>query len=282
MVNVDLLPQCSHTIHWLHIFITSPSYFLHNYHTCISAVTGERFIARDLTFRNTDGPQNYQAVAFRSGSELSVFYRYQDTLYVHSQTQFYGECFIYDTVDIIFGNAAVVLQNCMIYVRRPMAQQKNTITAQGRTRPHQNTGISIHNSRVMAAPDLKSVQGLFKTFLGRPWREYSRTVYLMCFFDSLIDPAGWLEWNEDFALRTLYYGEYRNVGPGSWTERRVRWDGYRVITSVRNFIKGESWLPSTHVPFKSGIWLFSCKCESAMWARLRAFLNQNVNDTKGN
>lgn len=76
---------------------------------------------------------------------------------------------------------------------------------------------------------------------------------LCAFFDSLIDPAGWLEWNEDFALRTLYYGEYRNVGPGSWTERRVRWDGYRVITSVKNFIKGESWLPSTHVPFKSGI-----------------------------
>ncbi|KAI8007223.1 Pectinesterase 2 [Camellia lanceoleosa] len=93
------------------------------------AVTGGGFIARDITFRNTAGPQNHQAVALRSGSDLSVFYRcgfegYQDTLYIHSQRQFYKECDIYGTVDFIFGNAAVVLQNCMIYARKPMSGQK--------------------------------------------------------------------------------------------------------------------------------------------------------------
>ncbi|KAK9292912.1 hypothetical protein L1049_020893 [Liquidambar formosana] len=93
------------------------------------AVTGEGFIARGITFRNTAGPQNHQAVALRSGSDLSVFYScgfegYQDTLYVHSQRQFYKNCYIYGTVDFIFGNAAVVLQNCMIYARRPMDKQK--------------------------------------------------------------------------------------------------------------------------------------------------------------
>ncbi|KAJ6410663.1 hypothetical protein OIU84_007420 [Salix udensis] len=99
------------------------------YSSATAAVTGDGFIARGITFRNTAGPQNNQAVALRSGSDLSVFYRcgfegYQDTLYVHSQRQFYKECYIYGTVDFIFGNAAVVLQNCMIYARRPMAQQK--------------------------------------------------------------------------------------------------------------------------------------------------------------
>ncbi|THG21037.1 hypothetical protein TEA_020522 [Camellia sinensis var. sinensis] len=98
------------------------------------AVTGGGFIARDITFRNTAGPQNHQAVALRSGSDLSVFYRcgfegYQDTLYVHSQRQFYRECNIYGTVDFIFGNAAVVLQNCKIYARKPMSGQQNTVTA---------------------------------------------------------------------------------------------------------------------------------------------------------
>nr|TKS04567.1 putative pectin methylesterase family protein [Populus alba] len=48
------------------------------------AVTGGGFIARGITFRNTAGPQNHQAVALRSGADLSVFYRcgfegYQDT-----------------------------------------------------------------------------------------------------------------------------------------------------------------------------------------------------------
>ncbi|KAJ6294504.1 hypothetical protein OIU76_022555 [Salix suchowensis] len=230
------------------------------------AVTGEGFIARGITFRNTAGPQNHQAVALRSGSDLSVFYRcgfegYQDTLYVHSQRQFYRECYIYGTVDFIFGNAAVVLQNCMIYARRPMAQQKNVVTAQGRTDPNQNTGISIHNSRVMASSDLRPVLRSFKTFLGRPWKEYSRTVFLQTYLDSLVDPAGWLEWDGNFALNTLYYGEYRNFGPAASTGGRVKWRGYRVITSsteasrftVANFIAGRSWLPATGVPFYSGL-----------------------------
>ncbi|XWS60082.1 hypothetical protein CRYUN_Cryun07bG0003700 [Craigia yunnanensis] len=226
------------------------------------AVTGEGFIARGVTFRNTAGPQNHQAVALRSGSDLSVFYRcsfegYQDTLYFHSQRQFYKECYIYGTVDFIFGNAAVVLQNCMIYARRPMDKQKNMVTAQGRTDPNQNTGISIHNSRVMAAADLTPVLSSFKTFLGRQWKEYSRTVFMRTYLDSLVDPAGWFEWDGDFALNTLYYGEYKNIGPAASTSRRVKWKGYRVITSateaskftVANFIAGRSWLPDTGVPF---------------------------------
>ncbi|XP_071734313.1 pectinesterase 2-like [Rutidosis leptorrhynchoides] len=230
------------------------------------SVTGSGFIARGITFRNTAGPQNHQAVALRSGADLSVFYRcgfegYQDTLYVHSQRQFYRECYIYGTVDFIFGNAAVVFQNCMIYGRRGMAGQEVTITAQGRTDSNQNTGISIHNSRIMAASDLKPVQASFKTYLGRPWKQYSRTVYLKCFMDNLVDPAGWLEWNGNFALNTLYYGEYNNFGLGSSTSRRVKWGGYHVITSaseaskftVANFIAGQSWLPGTGVPFYAGL-----------------------------
>lgn len=229
-------------------------------------MTGSGFIARGITFRNTAGPQNHQAVALRSGSDFSVFYRcgfegYQDTLYVHSQRQFYRECYIYGTVDFIFGNAAVVLQNCMIYGRRPMARQKITITAQGRTDPNQNTGISIQGSRVLAAPDLVPVLSQFRTFLGRPWKEYSRTVFMQSFLDSLVDPAGWLEWDGNFALNTLFYGEYRNSGPGSGTSQRVRWRGYRVMTSaseasrftVENFIAGRSWLPGTGVPFWAGL-----------------------------
>ncbi|KAL3647456.1 hypothetical protein CASFOL_008424 [Castilleja foliolosa] len=230
------------------------------------AVTGEGFIAQGITFRNTAGPENHQAVALRSGSDLSVFYRcgfegYQDTLYVHSQRQFYKECYIFGTVDFIFGNAAVVLQNCMIYGRRPMTGQQIAVTAQGRTDPNQNTGISIQNSRVMAASDLVPVVGSVRVYLGRPWKEYSRTVFMQTYLGSLLNPAGWLEWDGNFALNTLYYGEYRNTGPGSGTSRRVRWRGFRVITSATeaarftpaSFIAGRSWLPATRVPFTAGL-----------------------------
>ncbi|XP_030471059.2 pectinesterase 2-like [Syzygium oleosum] len=229
------------------------------------AVVGDGFIAQDITFRNTAGAANHQAVALRSGSDLSVFYRcgfegYQDTLYVHSERQFYRECDIYGTVDFIFGNAAVVFQNCNIYARNP-PNKVNTVTAQGRTDPNQNTGISIHNCKVTAASDLKSVQSSVKTYLGRPWQEYSRTIFMMTYLDSLINSAGWMEWDGDFALDTLYYGEYMNTGPGSSTANRVTWVGYHVITSateaskftVGSFIAGGSWLPSTGVPYTTGL-----------------------------
>jgi pectinesterase len=218
-----------------------------------------------MTFRNTAGAKNHQAVALRSGSDFSVFYKcsfegYQDTLYVHSQRQFYRECDIYGTVDFIFGNAAVVFQNCNIYARSP-PNKTITITAQGRTDPNQNTGISIHNCRVTAASDLKPVQGSVKTYLGRPWKQYSRTVFMKTFLDSLINPAGWSPWSGNFALDTLYYGEYMNTGPGSSTANRVNWKGYRVITSsavasqftVGSFISGNNWLPATNVPFTAGL-----------------------------
>lgn len=227
------------------------------------AATGDGFIAQDITFRNTAGAANHQAVAFRSGSDLSVFYKcsfegYQDTLYVHSERQFYRECNIYGTVDFIFGNAAVVLQNCNIFARNPPAKTI-TVTAQGRTDPNQNTGIIIHNSRVSAQSDLNPSS--VKSYLGRPWQKYSRTVFMKTVLDGFINPAGWLPWDGNFALDTLYYAEYANTGSGSSTSNRVTWKGYHVLTSasqaspftVGNFIAGNSWIGNTGVPFTSGL-----------------------------
>ncbi|OIW00948.1 hypothetical protein TanjilG_10026 [Lupinus angustifolius] len=225
------------------------------------AAEGYGFMAQYMTFRNT--ATTTQAVALRSGSDNSVFYKcgfegYQDTLYVHSQRQFYRECDIYGTVDFIFGNAAVVLQNCNLYARNGY-QNTVTVTAQGRTDPNQNTGIIIHNSKFKGAPGFKSKS--VKSYLGRPWKEYSRTVFLKTYLDSLINPAGWMEWDGNFALNTLYYAEYANTGPGSSTKNRVKWRGYEVITSaskaepftVGKFLDGNSWLPATGVPFTSGL-----------------------------
>ncbi|KAL0452414.1 UNVERIFIED_CONTAM: putative pectinesterase/pectinesterase inhibitor 34 [Sesamum latifolium] len=126
---------------------------LTTFHTASFAATGAGFIARDITFENWAGPGKHQAVALRVGADHAVVYRcnvigYQDTLYTHSQRQFYRDCDIYGTVDFIFGNAAVVFQNCTIHTRKPMQLQKNTITAQNRKDPNQNTGISIHACRL--------------------------------------------------------------------------------------------------------------------------------------
>lgn len=226
------------------------------------AVVGNGFIAKGITIENYAGPSKHQAVAVRSGSDLSAFYRcsfvgYQDTLYVHSLRQFYRECDVYGTIDFIFGNAAVVFQNSNMYARVPNENQQNIFTAQGREDPNQNTGISILNCKVAATADLIPVQSSYKTYLGRPWKEYSRTVFLLSYIGDLVDPAGFLEWSGDFALTTLYYGEYLNRGPGSNTTARVTWPGYRVINSsteatqftVGPFIQGNEWLNSTGIPY---------------------------------
>ncbi|CAN1180498.1 Probable pectinesterase/pectinesterase inhibitor 59 [Linum perenne] len=232
-----------------------------------AGIDGARFVARGITFRNTAGPEGWQAVAVRSSSDLAIFYQcsfeaYQDTLFIHSQRQFFRDCHVSGTVDFIFGNAAAVFQNCLIFVRKPMNNQSNYITAQGRLNPFERTGISIHNSKILPAPELKLVVGKFQTYLGRPWMKFSRTVVMKTYLDGMIAPAGWSRWNNrSFALSTLYYGEYENYGPGASTGSRVRWKGFRVIrdseTANRFTVGGlyvdRSWLTATGVPFTAGL-----------------------------
>lgn len=228
-----------------------------------AGVKGEGFIARDISFVNFAGPSP-QAVALRSGSPHSAFYRcsfegYQDTLYVHSAQQFYRECDIYGTVDFVCGNAAVVFQNCSLYARKPIPGQKIAYTAQSRQNGTEPTGISMINCRFLAAPDLIPVKGSFKAYLGRPWKKFSRTIIIKSFIDDLVDPAGWLEWNKTVGVENLYYGEHMNYGPGSSTTNRVKWPGYRRINAteatqftVGPFIDGGTWLNSTGFPFSTG------------------------------
>ncbi|XP_073016202.1 pectinesterase/pectinesterase inhibitor PPE8B-like [Primulina eburnea] len=233
------------------------------YHSATFAVKGQGFVARDITFQNTAGPEKHQAVAFRSDSDLSVLYRcgirgYQDTLYAHTQRQFYRECQITGTVDFIFGDATVVIQNSIIRARKGLPNQKNTITAQGRKEPVENTGFSIQFCNISAEGDVLNSTW---TYLGRPWKLYSRTVIMQSYISEAIRPEGWLEWNGDFALNSLYYGEYMNYGPGSGLEARVKWPGYHIFHdssqpnnfTVSQFLLGNTWLPSTGVRFTSGL-----------------------------
>ena len=229
-------------------------------------MVGTGFLARDLTVENAAGPSKLQAVALRVNADLAAFYRcsfagYQDTLYAHSLRQFYRDCDVYGTVDFVFGDAPAVLQGCSLYARRPGPGQKNVVTAQGREDPNQNTGIVVHGGKVAAAADLVPVLGNVSSYLGRPWKQYSRTVFVQTKMEALVHPRGWLEWNGTFALDTLYYAEYKNTGPGADTSRRVAWRGFHVLgngTDAGNFtvtsmVLGENWLPQTGVPFTSGL-----------------------------
>lgn len=231
-----------------------------------AAVSGRGFIARDISFQNTAGAEKHQAVALRSDSDLSVFYRcgifgYQDSLYTHTMRQFYRECRITGTVDFIFGDATAVFQNCQILAKQGMPKQKNTITAQGRKDPNQPTGFSFQFCNISADADLLPSVGTIPTYLGRPWKTYSRTIFMQSYMSDAIRPEGWLEWDGSFALDTLYYGEYMNSGPGAGLSNRVKWSGYHVLNdsseaikyTVAQFIEGNLWLPATGVSYTAGL-----------------------------
>ncbi|KAL6568339.1 hypothetical protein OROHE_004023 [Orobanche hederae] len=228
--------------------------------TATFAVAGKGFIAQDIKFINTAGPQKHQAVALRSGSDLSVFHRcsfdaFQDTLYAHSNRQFYRECDITGTIDFIFGNSAVVFQNCNIYPRQPMPNQFVTITAQGKKDPNQNTGISIQKCVMRPLDKLTA-----PTYLGRPWKDYSTTVITQTDIGGFLNSSGWISWVQNVApSKTIFYAEYRNTGPGAITTNRVKWPGYKpTLTTaqaskynVEAFIQGSTWLPATSVIYES-------------------------------
>ncbi|XP_065867142.1 pectinesterase 1-like [Euphorbia lathyris] len=228
--------------------------------TATFAVAGKGFMARDIQFINTAGAAKHQAVAFRSGSDMSVYYQcsfdaYQDTLYAHSNRQFYRDCSITGTIDFIFGNAAVVFQNCKIMPRQPLSNQFNTITAQGKKDPNQNTGISIQ--KCTFTPLNASLTA--PTYLGRPWKDFSTTVIMQSSIDSFLDPSGWKSWISGVdPPSSILYGEYQNTGPGSATEKRVSWAGYKPSLTideaakfaVGSFIQGTEWLPAASVAFE--------------------------------
>ncbi|KAI8544766.1 hypothetical protein RHMOL_Rhmol08G0320400 [Rhododendron molle] len=226
--------------------------------TATFAVVGRGFIARDIAFKNTAGAAKHQAVALRSGSDMSVFYRclidgFQDTLYAHSNRQFYRDCDITGTIDFIFGNAAVVFQSCNIQPRQPLPNQFITVTAQGKTDVNQNTGISIQKCAMSPLDNLTA-----DSYLGRPWKNYSTTVIMQTNIGSFLDPTGWTPWisNVD-PPNTIFYAEYQNTGPGSSVVKRVTWAGYKPSMTagqaskftVQSFIDGPEWLPLTDVAF---------------------------------
>ncbi|XP_068655873.1 pectinesterase-like [Aristolochia californica] len=226
-------------------------------------VIGDGFLARYMTFENTAGPNPGQAVAMRSYSHRSAFYHcsflgYQDTLFVHMNYQFYKECDIVGTIDFIFGDASVVFQDCNILLRRPLSGQANVIIAQGKEVWNSPSGIVLQNCHIAASENL----GWARSYLARPWQKYSTAIIMQSSIDWLIDPAGFIETPGIIGNgKTSTIREYANYGPGSNTQNRVKWAGYKVLYNagdaqrytVAAFINGNQWLPSLGVPYKAGL-----------------------------
>ncbi|GJM92378.1 hypothetical protein PR202_ga08849 [Eleusine coracana subsp. coracana] len=188
---------------------------------------------------------------------------HQDTLYAHAMRQFYTRCRVAGTVDFVFGNSS----SSQLRGRAPrhgprhpaaaaaarQGRERRRHAAQGRTDPAQPTGIVLRGCSVNGSDEYMALYRqrpeVHRVYLGRPWKEYSRTVYVGCTLAEIVQPQGWMPWSGDFALKTLYYGEFDSAGPGARDAgQRVKWSSqvpkdHVDVYSVANFIQGHEWIP---------------------------------------
>ncbi len=180
-------------------------------------ISGNRFRAENITFANSAGPVG-QALALYVDADKAVFKNCkflgnQDTIFASGETsnQLFDNCYIEGTTDFIFGPATAVFQNCII-----KAKANSFITA-ANTPSFKKYGFVFSNCNIIADTSVN------KLYLGRPWRAFSKTVFLNCFLPKVISPEGWNNWNNSENEKTVFYAEYKSKGEGSSFVNRVKW-----------------------------------------------------------
>ena len=189
-------------------------------------VTADNFKAKNITFENSSGPVG-QAVAVRVDGDRIIFDNckfigFQDTLYPRSTTsrQYYKNCYIEGTVDFIFGASTAVFDQCEIFAKAGGGYL--TAASTDEKNPY---GLVFLNCKLTTNTENSSY------YLGRPWRNYAKTVFIKCEMDAHIKAEGWHNWGKPEAETTTFYGEYLSNGTGGNTTSRVKWA--HLLTAVQ-------------------------------------------------
>jgi pectinesterase len=206
-------------------------------------VLANDFRAENITFENSAGPVG-QAVALHIESDRAIFKNCrfvgnQDTIFADGEKsrQYFDNCYIEGTTDFIFGSATTVFNNCWIH-----SKKESYVTAASTTQG-KAYGYVFFNNKLTAA------QGINKVYLGRPWRNFAKTVFVECELGAHIRPEGWHNWNKPEAELTVLYAEYKSAGPGASPTTRVSWskqlsEEERQNYTVAEVLKGvDNWNP---------------------------------------
>ncbi len=206
-------------------------------------IDADDFTARDMTFANSSGPGNLvgQGLALYGDGDRLVFdnCRFlggQDTLFTaplppkeieprgfqgpkefaprRNGRHYYRNCYIEGDVDFIFGGATAYFEGCRIHSK--YTDRDNFVTAAS-TPEGQEYGY------VMQDCHFTGDGHVHVTYLGRPWREYARTVLIHCRMEEHIRPEGWHDWDKPQAHKHTFYAEYGSYGPGAQMSMRPDW-----------------------------------------------------------
>jgi len=202
---------------------------LNTFTSYTAKISGNRFVAENITFVNSAGPVG-QALALYVDADKAVFKNChfignQDTIYAagESSRQYFLDCYIEGTTDFIFGPSTAVFQNCRIKTKAD-----SYITASN-TPEGKKFGFVFLDCKIIADSLLT------KIYLGRPWRAFSKTVFIRSEMPKQIIPAGWHNWDNPDNEKTVYYAEYKNTGAGADHTARVAWSKQLSETEAREY-----------------------------------------------
>jgi len=184
------------------------------FRTPATVVDADDVSFENLTFENTAGPVG-QALALRvDGDRISFrrcrFLGWQDTIFLNRGRQYFEDCYIAGHVDFIFGAATVWFERCYIHCL------KNGYITAASTYEQQTFGFVFSHCRIDGEPEVK-------TYLGRPWRDFSNVIYLNTQMSEVVRPEGWQNWNLPAREKTARYSEYNSTGAGANPQGRVPW-----------------------------------------------------------
>ncbi|KAJ4708841.1 Pectinesterase [Melia azedarach] len=209
------------------------------------AVESDYFMAVNVEFVNSapmlDGKrEGAQAVAMRISGDKAAFHNckfigYQDTLCDDRGRHFFKDCYIQGTVDFIFGNGKSLYLNTRLI---SVAQGMGVITAQARGKVSEDSGFAFVHCNISGSGD---------TYLGRAWKERPRVVFAYTYMGTLINTQGWSAGKHPESHRSVYYGEYKCMGPGASSSGRVKFAKLLSDEEAKPFLsmtylQGNKWL----------------------------------------
>lgn len=190
---------------------------LNTFTSSTAKISGNRFVAENITFANSAGPVG-QALALYVDADKAIFRNCkflgnQDTIYAAGENsrQYFLNCYIEGTTDFIFGPSTAVFQNCRIRCK------SNSFITAANTTPGKKFGFVFLDCKIEVD------SAVTKVHLGRPWRAFSNTAFIRCNLPKQIAVEGWNNWGNPENEKTVCYVEYRNTGEGADTKQRVSW-----------------------------------------------------------
>ncbi|MBM6754931.1 hypothetical protein H6A18_00035 [Collinsella tanakaei] len=158
--------------------------------------------------------------------------------------QYYHRCRIVGDVDFIFGGAVAYFEGCELHSLDRGMDVNGYVTAAS-TPEGEPYGFVFHGCSFTGDAAAGTV------YLGRPWREFAKTVLVDCWLGDHIRRDGWFDWGKEAAHTCALYAGCGLMGPGaegapaSWADwtRTISDDERAAYARERVLAGSDSWDP---------------------------------------